>query len=78
MVTDIVMPNLSGPEAVRQIRQRRPDLKVVFVTGYAERPANQAPIPSSITLEKPLRPQSFLKEVSDLLEPGRSRTGTNG
>jgi two-component system cell cycle sensor histidine kinase/response regulator CckA len=78
MVTDVIMPNLSGPEAVRQIRQSRPDLKVVFVTGYAERPGNQAPIPSSITLEKPLRPESFLKEVSDLLEPRRSRTGTNG
>jgi PAS domain S-box-containing protein len=77
MVTDVVMPNLSGPDAVQQIRQTRPDLKVIFVTGYAEL-WNQAPIPSSVTLEKPLRPESFLKRISDFLEQGQSLTGTKG
>ncbi|MEM7410474.1 MAG: ATP-binding protein [Myxococcota bacterium] len=36
LVTDIVMPGASGSEVARQFRQRHPDLKVLFVSGYTE------------------------------------------
>ncbi len=35
-VTDVVMPGLDGPSWVRQARQMRPDVPVVFMSGYAE------------------------------------------
>ncbi|PWL34628.1 MAG: hybrid sensor histidine kinase/response regulator [Marivita sp. XM-24bin2] len=35
-VTDVVMPGLDGPSWVRQARQKRPDVPVVFMSGYAE------------------------------------------
>jgi two-component system cell cycle sensor histidine kinase/response regulator CckA len=38
LFTDILMPNLSGPELARELLAVRPDLKVVFSTG-SERPA---------------------------------------
>ena len=35
-VTDVVMPGMDGPSWVRQAREQRPDVRVIFVSGYAE------------------------------------------
>jgi two-component system cell cycle sensor histidine kinase/response regulator CckA len=35
-VTDVVMPGLDGPSWVREAREARPDVPVVFMSGYAE------------------------------------------
>ena len=34
VISDVVMPKMSGPELIRELRQRRPDIAVLFVTGY--------------------------------------------
>jgi two-component system cell cycle sensor histidine kinase/response regulator CckA len=36
LVSDVVMPGMDGPTCVRKAREQRPDVKVVFVSGYAE------------------------------------------
>ena len=36
LITDVVMPNLDGPTLVRRVRETRPDLKVIFISGYTE------------------------------------------
>ena len=36
VVSDVIMPELSGPELVLRLRSRKPNLPVLFVTGYAE------------------------------------------
>ncbi len=36
IVTDVVMPQMDGPTLVRHIRKTHPDVKVVFISGYAE------------------------------------------
>ncbi len=36
LITDVVMPQLDGPALVGRIRETRPDLKVIFISGYAE------------------------------------------
>jgi DNA-binding response OmpR family regulator len=77
MVTDVVMPHVSGADAVRQIRQFRPDLKVIFITGYAEQPCTQPALPSSVTLEKPLRPDVLLTRIRELLDRGPVTTGNS-
>lgn len=35
IVTDVVMPGMSGPELVRRLRSERPEVEVIFMTGYA-------------------------------------------
>ena len=35
LITDVVMPNLSGGELAKQLHIQRPDIKVLFVSGYA-------------------------------------------
>ena len=36
VITDVVMPMMGGPEFIQKARLTRPDLKVVFISGYAE------------------------------------------
>ena len=36
LVTDVVMPGMDGPMLVRHVREKFPDLKVVFMSGYTE------------------------------------------
>lgn len=54
-VTDVVMPGLDGPGWVRQALERRPLVRTVFISGYAEEALTdlQARIPNSVFLPKP-------------------------
>jgi len=36
VVSDVVMPEMDGPSLLRELRRTRPDLKIIFVSGYAE------------------------------------------
>ncbi len=62
-VTDVVMPGMDGPTWVRKARETRPDVGVVFVSGYAEDAFGdgQDSIPNSVFLPKPF-------SLSDLTE----------
>jgi two-component system cell cycle sensor histidine kinase/response regulator CckA len=54
-VTDVVMPGMDGPSWVKLALEERPDVKVIFVSGYAEEALSetQARIPNSVFLPKP-------------------------
>lgn len=54
-VTDVVMPGMDGPTWVQEALKMRPDVRVVFVSGYAEEDFGdtQARIPNSVFLPKP-------------------------
>ncbi len=36
LITDVVMPRMDGPTLIREVRSKRPDMKVIFISGYAE------------------------------------------
>ena len=36
VVSDVVMPEMDGPTLLKELRTRNPELKVIFVSGYAE------------------------------------------
>lgn len=54
-VTDVVMPGMDGPSWVKLALEQRPDVKVIFVSGYAEDALAemQSRIPNSVFLPKP-------------------------
>jgi CheY-like chemotaxis protein len=43
LITDVGLPGMNGRQIAEIARQHRPDLKVLFVTGYAEHATGQAP-----------------------------------
>jgi two-component system cell cycle sensor histidine kinase/response regulator CckA len=36
IITDVVMPRMDGPALIRQVREKLPDVKVIFISGYTE------------------------------------------
>ena len=54
-VTDVVMPGMDGPSWVRRALEDRPNVRVIFVSGYAEDALSemQARVPNSVFLPKP-------------------------
>jgi two-component system, cell cycle sensor histidine kinase and response regulator CckA len=70
LVTDIVMPGLGGPALAARFRSRRPDLRLVFMTGFAERDAAEQV--GQLTMEplllKPFTPVALMTAVRDALD----------
>ncbi len=64
-VTDVIMPGMDGPSWVKKALIARPDVKVVFVSGYAKEDAvgNQASVPNSVFLPKPFSLSDLTKTV---------------
>lgn len=72
LVTDIVMPNLGGKELAHRLRQLRPQIKVLFMSGYPEHPAlNREPgdEPEAI-LAKPFLLDTLAHKVRGMLDQG--------
>jgi two-component system cell cycle sensor histidine kinase/response regulator CckA len=68
-VTDVVMPGMDGPSWVRQALIDRPDVRVVFVSGYAEDSLGEAQkkIPNSVFLPKPFSLSDLTETVNNQL-----------
>jgi PAS domain S-box-containing protein len=65
LVTDIVMPVMSGPALAERLVAARPDLKVLYITGYAEAAIErQGALPAGgALLEKPFTAQQLADSV---------------
>jgi len=66
VVTDIVMPVMKGPEFAMKLREARPDMKFVFVSGYL---VSDDLGPNSTMLAKPFMRQDLVKKVFDVIGP---------
>ena len=68
-VTDVVMPGMDGPTWVRKALETRPDVHVVFVSGYAEEhfSDDQAKIPNSVFLPKPFSLSELTQTVQEVV-----------
>ena len=68
LIADLDMPVLSGDEMVRCIRLARPDLRVLYVTGYIDRLMDARPLwEGEAFLEKPFSGAGLREAVSLLL-----------
>ena len=70
LLTDVVMPRLGGAELAREIRLLRPDLPVLFVSGYARNEDQIAALlgPRCLYLQKPFAPAVLAAALRRLLE----------
>lgn len=70
LLTDIVMPRMDGIELARRASELDPDLKIMFITGFAAVTLNsevKAPKDARI-LSKPFHLKDLVREIDKLLE----------
>jgi two-component system cell cycle sensor histidine kinase/response regulator CckA len=78
VVTDVVMPGISGPDLVARLRARQPGLRVLYMSGYADDGEVRRAIADSGTayLQKPFTPDALGRAVRELLDaPPAGRSG---
>ncbi len=84
LLSDVVMPTMSGPELVRHAMAEMPEMKVIYMSGYASDPdgsvrrqmGNDHPL-----LRKPFDPDTLGRLVCEVLDPAPQRAvaaGRNG
>lgn len=79
IISDVVMPTMDGPAMVRQIRSERPDLPVLFMSGYAEEQLRQSiNIDDVAFLPKPFSVVQLTEATLDTLNHVGRRMGDNG
>jgi two-component system, cell cycle sensor histidine kinase and response regulator CckA len=61
VLTDVVMPGLSGPEVVRRLRATRPEIIPLFMSGYA--PESEGPLEGVELVRKPFTGPSLLAAI---------------
>jgi CheY-like chemotaxis protein len=69
IVTDVVMPGMSGTELVERVREERPEIPVVYLSGYtgeevSEQVRNHH---KQVFLQKPFSPDALAAALEDLL-----------
>jgi CheY-like chemotaxis protein len=68
VVTDVIMPEQSGPELVRILRQERPDLAALYVSGYAGEALHEHGLAQDDAfLQKPYMPNVLINRIRELL-----------
>ncbi len=68
IVSDVVMPNLDGPAMARQLRAKYGDVKILFMSGYAEEQLRQSINLDNVSfLPKPFSVQQIAEAVRDAL-----------
>jgi two-component system cell cycle sensor histidine kinase/response regulator CckA len=67
LLTDVVMPGLSGPALAAQLRATRPDIDVLFMSGYTERSLLSELGARDHYLQKPFLPGELFVQVREIL-----------
>jgi PAS domain S-box-containing protein len=79
LLTDVVMPGLSGPALARELQKRRPGVRVIFSTGFTEvSRARMEGLGTAPVLTKPFTAATVAAAVRSVLgpeEPGTQRGG---
>jgi two-component system cell cycle sensor histidine kinase/response regulator CckA len=70
LLSDIVMPGLSGPDLAQRIVAQRPDVRVLYMSGFANRLSTQlgSLSPGVSILRKPFTPEHLVRTVRDCLD----------
>jgi CheY-like chemotaxis protein len=69
MVTDVIMPGMSGQELSTRLREQRPWLRILYVSGYTDDAILQHGdlLPNTSFLQKPFTPGSLTQRVREVM-----------
>lgn len=75
LLTDVVMPGMSGPELASRLIAHRPELKVVYISGYTgDAIANHEALqPGAVLIQKPFTARLLLRRLRETLDAPRPR-----
>ncbi len=70
LVTDLIMPNGGGTELARQLRAVRPEVKVIFLSGYTEEAVTATGVEGidGAFLQKPVLPTDLAAKIREVLD----------
>jgi two-component system cell cycle sensor histidine kinase/response regulator CckA len=76
LVSDVVMPMLSGPELARRLRELRPEIRTLFLSGYTEELVGSKGglRAGDGFLSKPFTPDALARNVRELIDEPQART----
>ena len=72
LFTDMIMPGMNGRELAEAVRKRRPDVKVLYTSGYSENAfVHEGHLDAGIALlTKPYRKQDLSRKIREVLDGG--------
>jgi DNA-binding NtrC family response regulator len=76
LLTDLVMPQMSGYELAGRFARVRPEMKVLYMSGYTDRAIQQHGILDSglAYVQKPLVPERLARRVREVLDSPQRRS----
>lgn len=79
MVTDVVMPGMTGRELARRLAPIQPSMRVLYMSGYTEDAIVRRGVldPDIPFIEKPFTPSSFAQKVREVLDAPHRQTSTS-
>jgi PAS domain S-box-containing protein len=72
LIADVIMPGLSGPALADLLRPQRPEMRIVFASGYPFDKLDEVGVSDleKYFLEKPIKPETLLSKVRAVLDEG--------
>ncbi len=67
LITDVIMPGMRGPELAARLREARPGIRVVFLSGHARELSERVMAPDATYIPKPVARDTLVRAVRDAL-----------
>ena len=69
LISDVLMPEMRGPELVASIRKLRPDLSVLYMSGYSDSSfLDPTVLEGAFYIQKPFQPDELAEMVAKILQ----------
>ena len=76
LLTDVVIPHIRGPQLAASLRERMPQVKVVFMSGYLESQKEEGVLPGDMFLQKPFTRDALIQKFEEaLVKPAPAKNG---
>jgi two-component system cell cycle sensor histidine kinase/response regulator CckA len=71
LLTDVLMPGMNGRALAQRVRERRPDIRILYMSGHTEDSIAQSGLvePGALLISKPFTQESLARKLREALGP---------